>query len=172
MKARILAATSTLAIAFVANTVTAGISDVEAYKKILSSVPKLEMPAKAAQEVRKATASRQQVAKDVIAAAVAISPMSAPAVVRAISRVAPEVGMTAMAFATALKPDQAAVIIAAVPIVSASPAGPSMSFGPMRLADGGPTFEPLPPVPFRGPLPPSTIIIVAPGGPRNYTGSF
>jgi hypothetical protein len=127
MNARILAATTCLAAALVGTSVTsvASASPVDQYKRILNSVPKLEMPARAAQEVRNAKANRKQVALEVLRAAVSIAPASAPAVVRAISRVAPEASLEIVATASQLQPEQSAMIMAAMPIASSAPA----SFG-------------------------------------------
>jgi hypothetical protein len=149
-------------------TVRASTEQVEAYKKMLSSVPKLEMPARAAREVSKAKANKKQVARDVLTAAIAISPASAAAIVRAISRVAPECGPEIVTAASLLQPQQAMAIQAAMPIVSAAPmvgspvAGGTLHASEITPAGGG--VEP----PYHGGgevhdyIPRHTVIILNP----------
>src|SRR6186713_2571885 len=73
-------------------------SQVDAFKKILSKVPAPEMPAKAAELVRKAPVNEQKpTAIAVVRAAVQKSPVSAPFVVSAVSRAVPAVAAVAAA---------------------------------------------------------------------------
>lgn len=151
----------------ITSSVTAGTASgqVEIYKKALSSVPKLEMPAKAALEVKNAKTNKKQAAMEVLQAAISIAPASAPAVVRAISRVVPELGSELATLAANLQPQQSLAIQAAVvPMAGRS----SMGEGAIIPA-GGPTLGvPFIPGPV-GQLRRHTVVVVTPGEGRKYS---
>ena len=160
MNARILAATITLAIALVANSVTAGTTSgqVEIYKKALSSVPKLEMPAKAALVVKNAKTNKKQVALDVLQAAISIAPASAPSVVRAISRIVPEFGSELAVAASGMQPQQSLAIHSAIVPMSGSA-------GASQIVPAGAGFT-SPKEKLSGY---HTVVIVNPANGQNYS---
>jgi len=168
MKTIILAATSLLAGVLVAQPVLAAThaEQVESYKKMLSKAPKLEMPAKAAAEVKNAKQkNKKETTLAVLEAALSLSPVSAPTIVRALSRVAPEFNQDIVAVAGLAVPQmrmeiQSATVIAPA-LAEVQPAG-SGAFG------GRLHFRP-PPPPI-GP-PPWALKHIggrAVGPPRNY----
>jgi hypothetical protein len=97
----------------------------KSFKKILSSVPAAELPAKAAQFVKDAKPDAwEETTINVVKPAVGINPAAAPAIVGAIARsVAP---MAAVAAGTAAKeqPKQACTIAKAAAAAAPSQAGP------------------------------------------------
>jgi hypothetical protein len=165
---RILAATSILAGALVIQPVLAAThaEQVESYKKTLLKASKLEMPAKAASEVKNAKVkNKKEVTLAVLEAALSISPASAPTIVRAIARVAPEFTQDIVVIASSAAPllrmeiQNAAAITPASALVQ--PAG-SSGFG------GRFPFPPKPP-----PIPPPPWALKKIGGftvgsPNNY----
>lgn len=96
----------------------------QAYRDALKSVPAAEMPAKAAQMVKKAKARDWgNTTVGVVKAAVSISPASAPAVVGAVSRAVPEMASIAASTAAAEQPKQAAAISKAAAAAAPAKAG-------------------------------------------------
>jgi hypothetical protein len=152
MKTRILAATSFLAGALLAQPVLAAThaEQVESYKKMLSKAPKLEMPAKAAAEVKNAKQkNKKETTLAVLEAALFISPASAPTIVRALSRVAPEFNQDIVAAAGFAVPQmrmeiQSAAVIAPA-MAEVQPAGSTGFGGRLKIKPPPPPIVPPPP---------------------------
>jgi hypothetical protein len=98
--------------------------NITAHKQTLSSIAAPEMPAKAAELVKKAKARDWGVTTvDVVKSAVQINPAAAPTVVGAVSRAVPEMAPVAASTAAAEQPKQAVAIAKAAAAAAPSKAG-------------------------------------------------
>jgi len=94
-----------VAFGFTASLIAGDATPAPNFKKALSSVSALEMPAKAAELVKQAPAKdREVVTSAVVNNAAAIKPMTLPAVVGAIAKSTPDMAATAAAVAAAAQP--------------------------------------------------------------------
>jgi len=94
------------------------------YRRVLETVPALELPAKAAKMVKQAKArQRATAAAGVTRAAVTINPPAAPGVVSAIARAVPELAATVAGTATTEQPKQATAIAEAAAAAAPLKAG-------------------------------------------------
>lgn len=149
------------------------------FKQVLSRVPAIELPAKAAHLVLQAKrADRVATTISVVTAAVGRSPTAAPAIVGAIAKAVPEMAKVAAATAAALQPTLAQAIAQAAAVATSVMAGGStrpvvvagnqLPPSPPVLAPGpsiGPPYTP--PSGTPGNVTPSTSG-QAPAGERNY----
>jgi hypothetical protein len=91
------------------------------YKKDLAAVPSAELPAKAADLVKKAPKkTRAATTEDVVRAAIGINPAAAPAIVGTIAQTLPDMAPIAAAVATAEQPAQADAIAKAAGLANRS----------------------------------------------------
>lgn len=98
------------------------------FKKVLSSAPAAELPAKAAELVKQAKAGDLTTTTiSVVKAALQINPAAAPSIVGAIARAVPEMASVAAATAAAEQPKQASVIAMAAATAAPSQVGKIVS---------------------------------------------
>jgi hypothetical protein len=94
------------------------------FTKVLTAVPAVELPAKAADLVSQAkTRARHAATVSVVKAALGINPAAAPAIVGAIARAVPEMAAIAAGTAAAEQPKQASVIAKAAAAAAPEQAG-------------------------------------------------
>jgi len=115
-----------LSVAFLAagNSFGKDATKANSFTEALASVPSAEMPAKAADLVKKSPARNWHATTvSVVNSAVGMNPVAAPAIVGAIARAVPDMASVAAGAAAALQPKQAAAIAKAAAVAAPSKAG-------------------------------------------------